>query len=71
MPTLLNLSSSSVAAPSLRPYDAARKWVEFVGEGTESAPLTEDDDNGRVGFAYRGSFPPRDHESRGVVFRDE
>ena len=72
---LLNLSSSSVKMPPLRPYNAAHKWVEFVGEGTKSAPLTKDDDgdgdDGRVRFTYRGSFPPRDYKSWGVMYLDD
>jgi hypothetical protein len=65
MPTLMVLSESPEASPRLRPYDAARKWVEFVGEGSVSDPLVEGyqvDDDGSSGVVYEGSFPPASRE---------
>jgi hypothetical protein len=60
MPSLLNLSNSSVSVEGIRPYDAAQKWVEFIGEGSLLDPLTlnEGVDDGLSGFAYEGSVPP-------------
>jgi hypothetical protein len=48
--------SAPVSDPQVRPYDAARKWIEFVGEGSELDPLTLMQE-GRAGFAFNGPFP--------------
>jgi hypothetical protein len=54
LPALVDVEESYVDDPSMGPYREARKWIEFVGEGSELDPIELTDE---------GSVPHREIRS--------